>query len=301
MAPLRFQGLIPPMITPLTSSGDVDTAATEHLVERLIAGGVDGIFVLGSSGEGPWLTVEQSGLVMQIAVRAAAGRVPILGGVLESGTRRTLDAIDRASACGVSAAVVTSPYYFEADAQTQRLHFEAVAQWSPLPIVLYNIPSMTHNVIAPETVANVLGCENIVGIKDSAGNRQAFEALLALRKKRPDFQVLQGAEKLALRSLLAGADGIVPGMGNITPTLFADLLKRLRSGDTPGAESIQQRVDALWKLHTHGFWLACLKYAVSLVGDSQSTTSASVDLAEASKAAIRTLVESAGLLATVQS
>ncbi|MCC6804198.1 MAG: dihydrodipicolinate synthase family protein [Anaerolineae bacterium] len=301
MMSLRFQGVIPPMITPLTSSGDVDTAATEHLVERLVAGGVDGIFVLGSSGEGPWLTAEQSAEVMRLAVRAAAGRVPVLGGVLESGTRRTLDAIENAAACGVSAVVVTAPYYFEADAQTQRVHFETIARRSPLPIVLYNIPSMTHNAIAPQTVADVLDCETIVGIKDSAGNWEVFAALLALREKRRDFQVLQGAERQSLRSLLAGADGIVPGMGNLAPKLFADLLKCVRAGDTAGAEALQQRAEALWHLHTHGFWLACLKYAVSLVGDSRSATSANVDLAETAKAAIYTLVESANLLAPAQS
>ena len=297
MAALRLQGVIPPMITPLTPSGDLDPAATEQLVERLIAGGVDGIFVLGTSGEGPWLTADQCVAMMQIAVRATAGRVPVLGGVLEPGTRRTLEAIDRAAACGVSAVVVTTPYYFEADAPMQRVHFATVARRSPLPIVLYNIPSMTHNVIAPETVADLLDCGSIVGIKDSAGDWQAFESLLVLRDQRPDFQVLQGAEKLSLRSLLAGADGIVPGMGNVAPRLFADLVKSVRAGDTSAAELIQQQVDALWHLHTHGFWLACLKYAVSLVGTSQSPTCANLDLSDASKAAIRALVESARLLA----
>ena len=119
---LDLCGVIVPMITPLTTGGEVDQAAIERLVTHLLASGVDGIFVLGSSGEGPWLTASQRQQVIGQTVRVAAGRVPILAGALEPSTGRTLEAIRLAEDAGADAVVLTSPYYFPVGAAAQIYH-----------------------------------------------------------------------------------------------------------------------------------------------------------------------------------
>lgn len=290
---LQLTGLIPPMISPLTSDGAVDASAAARLAAFLIEGGVDGIFVLGSSGEGPWLTPQQSAAVISTTVQAANGRVPVIAGALESGTQRTLEAAQRAVDAGADALVITTPFYFEADEAAQLRHFETLAGALSAPIMLYNIPSKTHNPLAAATVAKLLDIGHIIGIKDSAGDWENFSALLALHERRPDFRVLQGAEGQAFRALANGADGLVPGLGNCVPSWFARMIACARAGDTQQAEAIQRQIDVLGTLHGCGFWLACLKYAVSLHGLCEAVTSGGAPLAESAQASIRQIVEDA--------
>lgn len=288
-----FSGVIPPMISPLTPGGQVDGVGVTAHVERLISGGVNGLFVLGTSGEGPLLTMAQTRAIITKTVVAAAGRVPVLAGALESSTVRTLEAIQVASDCGANAAVVTTPYYIETDASGIRDHIERIAVRSPLPVVLYNIPSKTQNVLTPEIVAQVIDVPNIVGIKDSHGDWAAFEQLLAMR--RPGFTVLQGAERLSAKSLLAGADGLVPGLSNVTPMLFASILAAARAGRADDALAMQARADELGTLHGYGNWLVCLKYAVSRVGSTHFTTLANAaPLSDAARTAIDALLAKEG-------
>jgi 4-hydroxy-tetrahydrodipicolinate synthase len=288
-----FTGLIPPMISPLTPAGSVDEAGLEAHVRRLIAGGVSGLFVLGTSGEGPLLTSAQARQVIRLTVAAAAGRVPVLAGALEPSTVRTVEATLVAADCGADAAVVTTPYYIEADASGIREHFMRAAEGSPIPVVLYNIPSKTHHVLTPDIVADLVGLPNIVGIKDSHGDWAAFERLLAIR--RPGFTVLQGAEFLSARSMLAGADGLVPGLSNVAPELFSAIIAAARAGSEADAHAMQAKADALGALHTHGHWLACLKYAVSRRGLTHPTTFAhAAPLTAAARSAIDALVAQQG-------
>ena len=289
---LNLCGVIVPMITPLTTGGEVDQAAIERLVTHLLASGVDGIFVLGSSGEGPWLTASQRQQVIGETARVAAGRAPILAGLLEPSTGRTIEALRMAEDAGADAVVVTSPYYFGVDAAAQICHVETICASCALPVVLYNIPQNTHNPLTPATIRQLLEIDNLVAIKDSTGNWQHFEELLELRASKPGLRVFQGDEKLAARALLAGADGVVPGLGNLAPRLFSQIVASTRAGDKEMALSLQERVNSLWELHTYGFWLACLKYAASLLEFGGGATCGGANtLADPAKAANRQLVQ----------
>lgn len=280
------------MITPLTASGEIDGAAINRLVSHLIAGGVAAIFALGSSGEGPWLTAAERRSVVEHTVRAAGGRLPIYAGALQPGTRATVDDVRMLTDAGAAAVVVTTPYYFAADADTQIRHIETVAAVSTLPVILYNIPGMTHNPLLPPTVEQLAGVANVVAIKDSAGDWPAFQELLALRGARPGFRVLQGAERQAATAALAGADGIVPGLGNLAPQLFVQLFHAARQGDRAGAMAAQERADALWHLHGYGYWLTCLKEAAAQLGfGSGATAGHEARLPAAARAAIAQLLE----------
>ena len=287
----KLRGIIPPMITPLTAQGDLDLAGLERLVTHLLDGGVAGVFVLGSSGEGPWLTAMQQHQLVRETVRLVAGRVPVLVGALEPCTARALENIHQHHEAGADMVVITSPYYFQVAADEQIRHIETLTTQSPIPVILYNIPPTTHNPITADTVRAVLSLENLVGIKDSAGNWDNFSALLQLRAERPDFVVFQGAEKLAARSLLAGADGIVPGLGNLVPALFQEIQDLAQTGQQADALSIQARIDQLWTLHTYDYWLVCLKYAASVLGfGSGRTCGHTVHLTDSDRQQIQALV-----------
>lgn len=290
----KLAGIIPPMVTPMTSTGEIDIAGLHRLVDYLLVSGVTGIFVLGSSGEGPWLTLKQNETVIRETVKRAGRRVPVLAGLLEPSTQRTLQALRAAEAAGADAVVITTPYYFEADAAAQAAHIRTVAAATDLPVVLYNIPSKTHNALRAETVSQLLDVENLAGIKDSSGDWDQFAGLLALRQTRPDFRVLQGAEGLAGRSMLHGADGLVPGMGNLVPDLFLRLYTAGCAGDAETVQTLQARLDTLGTLHTYGHWLVCLKYAASLLGfGSGATASRPNDLPDEARRIIQSLLTTA--------
>ncbi len=284
---MNLSGMIPPMITPLKNGGDVDEGAVQRLVSFLIEHGVAGIFIMGSSGEGPWLDSRQRKQIIRYTVSAVAGRVPVLVGALEPGTGRTLEMAQLIRDCGADIVVVAAPYYFGADAATQLQHINRVVEQAPLPVVLYNIPPMTHNPISAATVAQMLHLPNLLGIKDSAGEWNNFAALLQLRAQRPDFSIFQGAEKQAAQSMIAEADGLVAGLANLVPQKFVSIIELARQDQPNAAQDVQHEINQLWELHTHGFWLACLKYAASLMGFGDgSLSSPAQPLSETAKDAI---------------
>ncbi len=263
---MTLSGVIPPVITPLTDDGSLDLPALERLLERLIAAGVGGLFMLGTSGEGPWLKREQQIKVLEVAVRVAAGQVPVIAGVLEPSTGRVVEALSAFENVGVDALALTTPYYFGVSDTAQLHHFERVLEATNLPVVLYNIPSATHNSLSVETVRQLARHPHVLGIKDSTGDREHFRRLLELKTAHDGFSVLQGAEVAAGEALLAGADGVVAGLANLEPEPFVQMLEAARRGDEARVRVLQARVAALWELHTHGHWLSCLKYAAHLRG-----------------------------------
>jgi 4-hydroxy-tetrahydrodipicolinate synthase len=236
------------------------------LVEHILGGGGAGLFVLGGCGEGAWLTPEQRSGVVAAAVAAAAGRAPVLAGVMLPATGPAAEAARRAAAAGADAIVAGSPYYFQVDAGAQRRHVEALLDATDLPVLLYNIPPSTHHVLTPETVAALAADPRVLGIKDSAGDLEAFAGFVAVKERRPDFRVLQGSERVMADSLLRGGDGLVPGLGNVAPALFVALLDAVRRGDEPGVRRLQEQIDDLGTLHAVGHWLPALKSACARLG-----------------------------------
>jgi 4-hydroxy-tetrahydrodipicolinate synthase len=250
----------------MNRTGELEGDALKVLIEHIVGGGCSGLFILGGCGEGAWLTGSQRASVVRGSVQAAAGRVPILVGVMLPATRPALDAARQAADEGADALVVGSPYYLSVDAAAQQRHVEAILRAVPLPVLLYNIPQATHNPLAPGTVARLAQESRILGIKDSAGDFEAFQGFVAIKKGRADFRVLQGNEHFASASLLQGADGLVPGMANFAPALFVSLIRAAAEGDAAACARLQEEITDLCSLHTHGHWLPALKAACALVG-----------------------------------
>jgi 4-hydroxy-tetrahydrodipicolinate synthase len=258
-------GVVPPMISPIKSK-EPDGPAIGRLVEHILTGGCTGLFVLGGCGEGAWLTPKQRAAVVRAAARAAGRRAPVLAGVMLPATGPALEAARQAADDGADALVVGSPYYFSVDAAAQRRHAEAILGAISLPVLLYNIPQATHHVLSPATVGQLAQESRVLGIKDSAGDFEAFQGFLNIKKRRAAFRVLQGNEHLAAPSLLQGGDGLVPGMANFAPALFVALHRAAAQGDAVACAKLQTEIARLCALHTHGHWLPALKAACAMLG-----------------------------------
>ncbi len=247
--PTPLRGIVPPMVTPLKDRETLDLEAIDRLIEHLVRGGVAGLFILGTSGEGPGLSYRLRYELVEHVCEVVADRVPVLVGVTDPSLEEALEMAGWAEDCGAAAIVAAPPYYFPmAQAELLR-YFTVLAEESPLPLMLYNIPPCTHLDISLDTLRRCCEVERIVGIKDSSGDLEYFRAALALRAQRPDWTFLIGPEHMLAETALLGGDGGVNGGANITPTLFVELFEAARSGDRPTVERLQQRVLTLGRLY----------------------------------------------------
>jgi 4-hydroxy-tetrahydrodipicolinate synthase len=290
-------GVIPPMISPLTEAGLVDAEAVDRVVEYILAGGCSGLFVLGGVGQGAWLSTSQRDGIVRETVRAAAGRVPVLVGLMLPGTAPTRDAALQATDAGADALVVGSPYYFEVDAASQRRHVEAVLTASALPVLLYNIPQCTHTPLAFEAVAALSAEPRVMGVKDSWGNLPYFQSMLTLKWNRPSFRVLQGHEHAAMASLLLGGDGLIPGLGNVAPRVMVDLVGAARAGDRETCQRLHKEILALTGMYTGTTGLPGLYAACDVLGLSRHAPAAPWSAVDgAARASIEAILQEHRLL-----
>ncbi len=292
-----FNGLIPPVLTPLLPDDSIDRQSVHRLIEHILAGGGRGVFALGSSGEGPFLSLAQRRDLVQYAAEALRGRGLLLVGISETSVRRVKEVMAALDLPGVDAFVVTVPFYGQfSQPQIQRDFFTALADASPRPLLLYNIPPAVHAVVEPETLAELSRHPRIVGVKDSHGDIERFQRLVWLSRET-DLDVLQGAESVAGLSMVAGADGLVCGMGNLVPAWFTAIIEAARANQPEQVQEMQQRVVALGQLHTYSsHWLSCLKTAASLLGLCEPLVSAPIPRLSADEIArIRRLMQEQGL------
>jgi dihydrodipicolinate synthase/N-acetylneuraminate lyase len=260
-------GVVPPVISVLDNLGGIDEALQRGVCEHILADGSSGLFVLGGCGEGAWLTPDQRASVVRYSVAAAAGRAPVIAGVMLPATALAVDAAKRAADAGADGLVAGSPYYNSVDSGAHLRHIEAILDATPLPILLYNIPQSTHHMLSVATVAALSREARILGIKDSSGQLEHFQALIQIKQSVPHFRVLQGAEFAMAATALLGGDGAVPGMGNFAPSLFRDLFEQARLGNSSKVSSIQAQIIELTKLHgLASHWLPSLKGACRLIG-----------------------------------
>lgn len=263
---LTLSGMIPPVLSPLTPERRADRDGIDRLTEHLIGGGSDGLFVLGSCGEGPSLTTEVAQEIVEGYVAAAGSRVPVLVGVGQVSTERTIEAAQGARDAGADALVVMTPMYYNTEVDEPLVrHVEAVAAAVDLPIVLYNIPHLTHHPITPSAVRRLAGHDQVVALKESSGDWEVFEPL-ATAALEGGLSVFQGAESLIARSLAFGVSGAVPGIANLVPRLSAELVAAGLAGQSARAAELQARLDAACGIYAAGFWLTSLKSAVAELG-----------------------------------
>lgn len=271
---MKFHGIVPALVTPLTADQQLDEAALRALIENLIGHGVHGLFVLGTNGEFFALSEEEKLRVARITVEAAAGRVPVIAGTGAFATAEVVHMNERMHALGVDGLSVITPYFNAVNERELIKHYETIADASALPIMLYNIPAKTGMSIGIKAVAALCQHPMIKGIKDSAGN---FDALVQMMQYRSDdFAVFAGTDSLIYWNLLAGGDGAVAATANAVPGVVMDIWNRFNAGDHAGARQAQERLRPLRDAFAMGTLPVVLKEATSLlnlpVGPCRSPT-----------------------------
>lgn len=242
MIPSPLTGIVPPLITPLSDRDTLDVSGLERLVERLITGGVSGLFIIGTTGEGPSLSYRLRREHIDHTCKFSKGRVPVLVGITDTAFVESVNIAKHAAEAGADALVAAPPYYLP-EGQPELLEYiHHLLPELPLPFYLYNMPSLTKVSFEVDTVRALLDDPRIAGIKDSSGNMTYFHRLCRQLVDRPDWTVLMGPEELLLDAVLAGGHGGVNGGANLFPQLYVALHRAAQSGDMARARTLHALV-----------------------------------------------------------
>jgi 4-hydroxy-tetrahydrodipicolinate synthase len=305
----QLSGVVPPLLTPLTPSYDVDIASLARLIEYQLAGGVDGVFVLGTSGEGTFLTDEQRQVVLETTVAAVAGQVPVLAGVIDTSTNRVAVHVSAALKAGVDGLVATAPFYAATHPAEIERHFKQLAtQVDGTPLYAYDIPPRVGTKLSASLMTS-LGEEGVIaGVKDSSGQETSLRELVLQRREKQleNFAIMTGSEVTVDSALAFGVDGVVPGLGNVDPAGYARLFKSAVAGDAAAARAEQDRLFRLFdiinvadrsRMGASSAALGAFKAGLYLLGviDCPITAYPCIPLSDTEIAAVRPLLDRAGL------
>lgn len=240
---MDLRGCHIPLVTPFKEDGSIDEQGLRKLVNHLIeVEGVDGLVPCGTTGESPTLSHEEHGRVVEIVVKEARGRVPVIAGTGSNSTKEAIEMTLHAEAVGADATLQVCPYYNKPTQDGLLAHFRAVAQATRLPVVLYNIPGRTGRNIEPDTVIELSEIENIKGIKDACGDlTQTMRILEATRNRAKPFYVLSGEDSLTFPMMALGGHGVVCAVGNVIGREYREMVHLMLEGRVPEAREIHYR------------------------------------------------------------
>ncbi len=245
-------GIVPPMVTPLLGRDQLDVPGLERVLERVIAGGVHGVFILGTTGEAPSLSYRLRREVIDRTCQFVRGRVPIIVGITDTSVVEAINLARHAAAAGAQAVVTAAPYYFP-EGQPELIEWaQKLVPDLPLPVYFYNMPQMTKVVFEPETIRQLTQLDGITGFKDSSGDLNYYQKLVEVAKTRPDWRVFVGPELLLVETLRLGGHGGVNGGAQIDPGLLVGLYDATLRGDTATVERLQARLVQLGEVYKVG-------------------------------------------------
>lgn len=263
---MNLEGVFPPIATPFADDEELDVGALQANVAKYMRTGLAGILVLGSNGEAPLLDADESFR----AAAAARERVPsdrtLIVGAGEESTRTTIAAVQRAAKAGADAVLVRTPAYFKAQLGAEAFvrHYTAVADASPVPVLPYNVPSLTGIKLPVEAVARLASHPNIPGVKDSSADLTHIADLVSMTP--PGFKVLVGSAPTLYASVCVGVSGAIVAAACVVPDLVVELFHLSRAGRHDEALALQRRITPLAKLVTSVHGVPGLKTAMDLAG-----------------------------------
>ncbi len=285
-----FKGSIVALITPMRADGSLDEAAYGDFVEWQIAEGTQGVVPAGTTGESPTLSHAEHQRTIEIAVRAAAGRVPVIAGAGSNSTEEAISLARHAQAAGADAVMAVTPYYNKPSQEGLFLHYTAIADATDLPVLIYNVPPRSVVDMSVETMARLARHPRIVGVKDATANlTRPLHTRLACG---PDFCQLSGEDHTVLAFLAAGGHGCISVTANVAPRACAAIHAAWQAGDVAEAIAMQDRLvplhDAMFCESNPG----PVKYAASLLGKTTAHVRLPLaPLSEAARARVREAVE----------
>ncbi len=242
-----LRGLGIALITPFTPDGEVDYKALVRLVEYQIDNGADFLCILATTGETPCLSKEEKVKIKNLVVEVNKGRLPILMGCGGNNTKAVIEEIQATDWSGISGILSVCPYYNKPSQEGLYQHFKAIANASPLPVVLYNVPGRTGvNMTSETTVRLANDCENIVAVKEASGNLEQVDEII---KNKPDgFDVISGDDALTFSMVASGAAGVISVIGNALPKEFSRMIRLEFKGEYEAARNIHHKFTELYKL-----------------------------------------------------
>lgn len=247
MAHNKFKGLGVALVTPFTPTGEVDYTALRRLLDYQLANGVDFLCILATTGETPCLTVDEKLQIKQIVIEKVQGRIPILMGCGGNNTAAVVQQLQTEDFTGIDGILSVCPYYNKPSQEGLYQHFRRIAESTPLPVVLYNVPGRVGvNMTAETTLRLARDCENIVGIKEASGNFTQIDDII---KNKPEhFDVISGDDGITFPLITLGAVGVISVIGNALPKEFSKMVRLALQGDYPAARHIHHRFTELFKL-----------------------------------------------------
>lgn len=247
MAHNIFKGLGIALITPFTSDGSVDYNALKRIIDYQLDNGADFLCILATTGETPCLTKDEKSAIKTLVVNRVKGRVPILMGCGGNNTRAVVEEIRETDWLGVSGVLSVCPYYNKPSQEGLYRHFKAIAEASPLPVVLYNVPGRTGiNLKAETTVQLAEDCENIIAIKEAGGSLEQVDEII--KNKPARFDVISGDDALTFPMIASGAAGVISVIGNALPKEFSRMIRLEFNGEYEAARKIHHRFTELYSL-----------------------------------------------------
>lgn len=265
----KYHGVVVPMVTPVTKEGDIDVKAVERIIDNFAKYNVSAL-LMGTTGEGNSVAVEQGVKMIEAAAKAAAGRITIYAGLAGNCVSEQMEAAKKFVASGADVIAATLPCYYALTPEQMMKYYTDLADVLTIPLMLYNITITTHMSIPVDVIEKLSHHPNIVGLKDSEDNQERMEEILRLVADRDDFAYFCGCAANSAKALSLGADGIVPSVGNYLPKMYADLFDAGVKGDTATAEDLQQKTIQIGKINTAGLTLgqslAGLKVIMKMVG-----------------------------------
>ena len=294
---VSLKGVFPPIPTPFDEEGHIALPALKENLERWNDYGLAGYVVLGSNGEAVYLTQQEKARVWEAARDVIpADKLMIAGTGCES-TQQTISTTRLAAEAGADAALVVTPHYYSSGMTRESLnrHYASVAEVSPIPIMLYNVPKFTHVDMDASTIAQASHHPNIVGVKDSSGNIAKLSDIVRLSS--PDFQVLAGAAGFFFAGLTLGAVGGILALANVAPQESVDILSLYESGQWDEAADLQRRMLPVNAAVTARFGIPGLKVALDMLGYyGGPVRSPLMNLAEEHRQTLHAILAEAGLV-----
>lgn len=241
-----FEGVHTALVTPFSEKGTIDTEAFRTLINKQFENGIRGIVPVGTTGESPTLSMEEHHRVIEIAVKQADGRGPVIAGTGSNSTREAVDLTQAAEQAGADAALLVTPYYNKPSQEGLFQHYQAIARSTELPLILYSIPGRCHIEIEVDTVVRLAEeFSNIKAIKEAGG---VTERVRQLRAALPDeFEILSGDDALAIDFMREGGVGVISVASNLIPGPMAEMVDAMLEGRVGEAEAIEAKFDGLFK------------------------------------------------------
>ncbi len=262
----KLHGVIPAIVTPMNQEGDIDYALLEKQTAYLCNAGVHGIFVCGGTGEGAYLTIEEKIEIFKKIKEVAGKKAFLCAALINSNTRATLNEMKLFEAMAPDYLVATAPFYHAMTQNDLYQHYKSIAEQAYAPVIIYNIPSTTHNPVSLETIEALSSLDNFAGVKDSSGNFISFSrGLLGPRSEK--FAWIQGEDYLCAPTLLTGGDGMVSGLSNAGVEPYVEMYSAYENGDFETIKACQAKINELYKIvHSCGNGNAAIKAVTEIRG-----------------------------------